>query len=101
MVGLAPSYQNDYDRHVAVWALKRAHISTSSSRVGIDVYVAVWVSKHILAWRVQGLYQEKPPLPFVPGSEVSGTVIEVGAYEYTMQSLDYFVKPIRTLTALM
>lgn len=28
--------------------------------------------------QAQGLYQEKPPLPFVPGSEVSGTVIETG-----------------------
>lgn len=28
---------------------------------------------------VQGLYQIKPPLPFVPGGEVAGTVAEVGA----------------------
>lgn len=27
---------------------------------------------------VQGLYQIKPPLPFVPGSEFSGTVVEIG-----------------------
>lgn len=27
---------------------------------------------------VQGLYQEKPPFPFVPGGEVGGEVIEVG-----------------------
>ncbi len=27
---------------------------------------------------VQGLYQDKPPLPFIPGSEVSGIVMEVG-----------------------
>ena len=27
---------------------------------------------------VQGLYQIKPPLPFVPGNEVAGRVIEVG-----------------------
>ena len=26
----------------------------------------------------QGQYQDKPKLPFIPGSEVSGTVIEVG-----------------------
>ncbi|XP_071960252.1 quinone oxidoreductase-like protein 2 homolog [Antedon mediterranea] len=25
-----------------------------------------------------GLYQEKPPLPFIPGTEVSGEVVEVG-----------------------
>ncbi len=28
---------------------------------------------------VQGLYQEKPPFPFIPGGEVGGDVIEVGA----------------------
>jgi len=28
---------------------------------------------------IQGLYQFKPPLPFVPGSEVAGHVLEVGA----------------------
>lgn len=28
---------------------------------------------------VAGKYQRKPPLPFVPGTEVTGTVIEVGA----------------------
>lgn len=28
--------------------------------------------------RLQGLYQEKPQLPFVPGSECSGVVVEVG-----------------------
>ncbi len=28
---------------------------------------------------VQGLYQIKPPLPFVPGNEIAGVVVEVGA----------------------
>ena len=28
---------------------------------------------------VQGLYQVKPPLPFVPGGEIAGVVTEVGA----------------------
>jgi NADPH2:quinone reductase len=27
---------------------------------------------------VQGLYQVKPPLPFIPGSEVSGEIVAVG-----------------------
>ena len=27
---------------------------------------------------VQGLYQDKPPLPFIPGSEVSGVVMGIG-----------------------
>jgi len=31
------------------------------------------------ALMVQGLYQVKPPLPFVPGAEFSGVVAEVGA----------------------
>ncbi|GAX72670.1 hypothetical protein CEUSTIGMA_g126.t1 [Chlamydomonas eustigma] len=30
------------------------------------------------ALQVQGKYQVKPPLPFVPGSEVSGTIVELG-----------------------
>jgi NADPH2:quinone reductase len=29
--------------------------------------------------RVRGEYQVKPPLPFIPGAEMSGTVVEVGA----------------------
>ncbi|MFL2553081.1 MAG: NADPH:quinone oxidoreductase family protein [Candidatus Rariloculaceae bacterium] len=31
------------------------------------------------ALQAQGLYQVKPPLPYVPGMDVSGTVLEVGA----------------------
>ena len=31
------------------------------------------------ALQAQGLYQHKPPLPYVPGMDVSGTVLEVGA----------------------
>ncbi len=31
------------------------------------------------ALMVQGLYQVKPPLPFVPGAEVAGEVLDVGA----------------------
>jgi NADPH2:quinone reductase len=30
------------------------------------------------ALQAQGLYQERPPLPYVPGMDVSGTVLEVG-----------------------
>eukprot|EP00891_Asterochloris_glomerata_P006485 jgi/Astpho2/6485/e_gw1.00096.22.1_t len=30
------------------------------------------------ALQVQGLYQVKPPLPFIPGAEVSGEVLEAG-----------------------
>ncbi len=34
---------------------------------------------------VQGLYQIKPPLPFVPGNEVAGVVSEVGADVTSLQ----------------
>lgn len=34
--------------------------------------------------QVQGLYQEKPALPFVPGGEVSGHVIEIGSSVKTL-----------------
>jgi len=30
------------------------------------------------ALQAQGLYQEKPPLPYVPGMDLTGTVLEVG-----------------------
>ena len=30
------------------------------------------------ALQAQGLYQERPPLPYIPGMDVSGTVLEVG-----------------------
>jgi NADPH:quinone reductase-like Zn-dependent oxidoreductase len=33
---------------------------------------------HAMFRDLQGQYQVKPKLPFVPGSECSGTVIEVG-----------------------
>ena len=28
--------------------------------------------------KVRGLYQDRPPLPFTPGAELAGTVIEAG-----------------------
>ena len=31
------------------------------------------------ALQAQGLYQHKPPLPYVPGMDVSGTVLEIGS----------------------
>ncbi|MDX2170419.1 MAG: alcohol dehydrogenase catalytic domain-containing protein, partial [Deltaproteobacteria bacterium] len=34
---------------------------------------------------VQGLYQIKPPLPFVPGNEVAGVVSEIGSAVTTLQ----------------
>lgn len=46
-----------------------------------QVRVHVWASgvNYVDALFVQGRYQIRPPLPFVPGSEVAGEVTEVGA----------------------
>ncbi|KAK9915971.1 hypothetical protein WJX75_006753 [Coccomyxa subellipsoidea] len=38
------------------------------------------------ALQVQGQYQDKPPLPFIPGSEVSGIVTEVGSKVRSVKS---------------
>ena len=40
-------------------------------------------------WHLQGLYQDKPPLPFIPGSEVSGIVTEVGAKVKSVKQGDH------------
>lgn len=46
-----------------------------------QVRVHVWASgvNYVDALFVQGRYQIRPPLPFVPGSEIAGEVTEVGA----------------------
>ncbi|MFN7148919.1 MAG: NADPH:quinone oxidoreductase family protein [Microthrixaceae bacterium] len=46
-----------------------------------QVRVHVWASgvNFVDALFVQGRYQIRPPLPFVPGSEIAGEVTEVGA----------------------
>ena len=41
------------------------------------------------ACTLQGLYQDKPPLPFIPGSEVSGIVTEVGAKVKSVKQGDH------------
>jgi NADPH2:quinone reductase len=45
-----------------------------------DVRIAITAAgvNFVDALFVQGLYQIKPPLPFVPGSEVAGRVVEAG-----------------------
>ena len=45
-----------------------------------QVRVHVWASgvNYVDALFVQGRYQIRPPLPFVPGSEIAGEVTEVG-----------------------
>ncbi len=48
---------------------------------GLDqVRIRIWASgvNYVDALFVQGRYQIKPPLPFVPGSEIAGEVTEVG-----------------------
>ena len=48
----------------------------SSGEVVVEVEAAALNFFDILLCR--GEYQERPPLPFTPGAEVSGTVVEVG-----------------------
>lgn len=43
--------------------------------------------------QVQGLYQEKPKLPFVPGGEVSGEVIEIGRKVKSIGKGDLVIPP--------
>lgn len=44
---------------------------------GVRIRVSAGALNFADALMVKGTYQEKPPLPFIPGSECSGTVIEV------------------------
>ncbi|KAL6780880.1 hypothetical protein ACKKBG_A08850 [Auxenochlorella protothecoides x Auxenochlorella symbiontica] len=46
---------------------------------GVRIRVSAGALNFADALMVKGTYQEKPPLPFIPGSECSGTVIEVGS----------------------
>src|SRR5260370_13677190 len=52
-----------------------SHMLTPGSGVVIDVHAAGVSFPEVLQTR--GEYQLKPPLPFVPGSEVAGVVREV------------------------
>lgn len=45
---------------------------------GVRIRVAAAALNFADALQLQGRYQEKPNLPFTPGSECSGTVVEVG-----------------------
>ncbi len=42
---------------------------------------------------LQGLYQDKPPMPFIPGSEISGIVMEVGAKVKAVKQGDHVSSP--------
>jgi NADPH2:quinone reductase len=43
----------------------------------VRIAVAYASVGYALLLQTSGRYQRKPPLPFVPGTEVSGTVLEV------------------------
>jgi NADPH:quinone reductase len=88
------------------------HLSQDPTRVVVSVRAAAVNFPDTLI--IQGLYQFKPDLPFVPGSDLSGVVKEVGAKithlktgdevfgfvangafaeEVLVSGLDYFLKP--------
>ncbi len=46
---------------------------------GVRIRVTACGVNYVDALMVQGLYQIKPPLPFTPGSELAGEILEVGA----------------------
>ena len=48
---------------------EEGHILVSTNYAGVQYPDAL---------QAQGLYQEKPPLPYVPGMDLTGTVLEVG-----------------------
>ena len=48
---------------------EEGHILVSTNYAGVQYPDAL---------QAQGLYQEKPPLPYVPGMDLTGTVVEVG-----------------------
>ena len=50
--------------------------------------------KRWLPMRLQGQYQDKPKLPFIPGSEVSGTVLEVGSKVKHVKPGDKVTMPV-------
>ena len=48
------------------------------------------------ALQAQGLYQEKPPLPYVPGMDLTGTVLEVGPGVSDLQEGDRVIGQVST-----
>src|ERR1700755_2545965 len=62
----------DYDRieNIAIKEVAKPDLSRGTVRVRIQAAAVGFVD----GLKVQGLYQTKDPLPFVPGTEVAGTV---------------------------
>jgi len=48
------------------------------------------------ALQAQGLYQERPPLPYVPGMDLTGTVLEVGSSVSGLQKGDRVISQMST-----
>ncbi len=48
------------------------------------------------ALQAQGLYQERPPLPYVPGMDLTGTVLEVGGGVSGLQKGDRVIAQMST-----
>ena len=60
------------------WVPNNAKGNDKLPPTGVRVRVAAAALNFADMLMVQGLYQEKPPLPFVPGGEFAGEIIEVG-----------------------
>ena len=63
-----------------------SHAPQQTLRSALDRY-ALGTKNECL--HLQGLYQDQPPLPFIPGSEVSGIVTEVGAKVKSVKQGDH------------
>ncbi|XP_057776695.1 uncharacterized protein LOC130995435 [Salvia miltiorrhiza] len=62
----------------ALWLSRDHPIPQLKSRTSVRVRVKATSLNFANYLQVQGKYQEKPPLPFIPGSDYSGTVEAVG-----------------------
>ena len=63
------------------------HILVSANYAGVQYPDAL---------QAQGLYQEKPPLPYVPGMDLTGTVLEVGPGVSGLQRGDRVIAQMST-----
>ena len=63
------------------------HILVSANYAGVQYPDAL---------QAQGLYQEKPPLPYVPCMDLTGTVLEVGPGVSGLRTGDRVIAQMRT-----
>lgn len=75
------SFINTQQQHEGLWKQTALQSLTNSSvlRFQVRIKVVAAAINFADALQLQGLYQEKPKLPFIPGSEVSGKVVEIGS----------------------